>query len=101
MSNNHCFKSTVAQTSQLYRLGQRILQIPDVLLYGFQALWDRGGRLVCRHARYWNLWDRASKQLRYHYTIPTVIAAGECSPVCPPCTSLSSIAIAKGCLNCS
>lgn len=70
------------------RLAQRILQFPDVLLYGFQALWDSGGRLVCRHTWYWNLWDRASEHLHYHNTIPIFIAAGECSIVWPLCSSV-------------
>lgn len=46
---------------------RRILQVPDVLLYGFQTLWNGGGGLVRRHARYWNLWDRASKQFYWGF----------------------------------
>ena len=42
----------------------RILQIPDVFLYGFQTLWDTRGGMVCRHTRYWNLWGSGHKQQR-------------------------------------
>lgn len=64
------FCKTFFIQTQMTLVMQRILQVPDVLLYGFQTLWNGGGGLVRRHTRYRNLRDRASKRFHWFCSVP-------------------------------